>query len=277
MSDLPANDGNVVSLQSAQRERAGNDRRQKARNQEIEAAIRESRFEAWFQPVLSLPQRKSRYLHGVPYLAQQRGPAMQPSEWMRIAQKLGSAAAVDHFMLLQGLKLVRDLKRNGKPCGVIWRIGRASFQDAEQFEAMAEILKANVAVNGLFVCEVTLSDYKHLTNPELDRLFMLREAGYRICLGDCSDPVALSRTLKTRIFDMAALDAAALIQAGGFGVSAGAELSTTIEVIATGVASEADAIALIDFDVSLAQGPLFSPPRPLRRDLGAPGAPEGVA
>jgi hypothetical protein len=68
------------------------------------------------------------------------------------------------------------------------------------------------------------------------------------------------------------LEARAIIEGAAADISTGG-LEPGSEIIATNVLNEADAIALIDFEIGLALGPLFSPPRPLKRDLGASGAP----
>jgi hypothetical protein len=264
--------GNVVSLETAQRERAQQERRLKPRSQDTDAAIAEGRFEAWFQPVVTLPQRKTAYLLAVPHLAVSRGPALPREEWARAAARLGRASAADQQMLIQAIKLVRDLRRKGKPCAVIWHASRATLQDGQRFSEILDLLKANSALRDLVVCEIGLSDYRQLKAEETDRLFGLREAGCRLCLGGCTDLAAMAKALKSGIFSLAAVEARAIIEGAAADITTGG-LEPGSEIIATHVASEADAIALIDFEIGLALGPLFSPPRPLKRDLGASGAP----
>jgi cyclic-di-GMP phosphodiesterase TipF (flagellum assembly factor) len=264
--------GNVVSLETAQRERAQQERRLKPRSQETDKAIADGRFEAWFQPVVSLPLRKTSYLLAVPHLPVSRGGALPHGEWSRAAARLGRASAVDQQMLLQGIKLVRDLRRKEKPCAVIWQASRATLQDAQRFQEVLDLLRANSALRDLIVCEIAFSDYRQLKAVETERLFGLREAGCRLCLGGCTDLAAMTKALRTGVFGLAAVEARAIIDGAASDIAtSGLEPGT--EIIATGVSSEADAIALIDFEIGLALGPLFSPPRPLKRDLGASGAP----
>jgi hypothetical protein len=264
--------GNVVSLETAQRERAQQERRLKPRSQDMDAAIAEGRFEAWFQPVVTLPQRKTAYLLAVPHLAVSRGPALPREEWARAAARLGRASVADQQTLVQAIKLVRDLRRKGKPCAVIWHASRATLQDGQRFSEILDLLKANSALRDLVVCEISLSDYRQLKAEETDRLFGLRDAGCRLCLGGCADLVAMAKALKSGIFSLAAVEARAIIEGAAADISTGG-LEPGSEIIATNVLNEADAIALIDFEIGLALGPLFSPPRPLKRDLGASGAP----
>ncbi len=264
--------GNVVSLETAQRERAQQERRLKPRSQDTDAAIAEGRFEAWFQPVVTLPQRKTAYLLAVPHLTVSRGPALPREDWARAAARLGRASVADQQTLVQAIKLVRDLRRKGKPCAVIWHASRATLQDGPRFSEILDLLKANSALRDLVVCEIGLSDYRQLKAEETDRLFGLREAGCRLCLGGCTDLAAMAKALKSGIFSLAAVEARAIIEGAAADITTGG-LEPGSEIIATHVASEADAIALIDFEIGLALGPLFSPPRPLKRDLGASGAP----
>jgi cyclic-di-GMP phosphodiesterase TipF (flagellum assembly factor) len=146
------------------------------------------------------------------------------------------------------------------------------LQDAQRFQEILDLLRANSALRDLIVCEITLSDYRQLKAEETERLFGLREAGCRLCLGGCTDLAAMAKALRTGIFGLAAVEARAIIDGAASDIAtSGIEPGT--EIIATGVSSEADAIALIDFEIGLALGTLFSPPRPLKRDLGASGAP----
>lgn len=264
--------GNVVMLETAQRERAQQERRLKPRSQDTDAAIAEGRFEAWFQPVVTLPQRKTAYLLAVPHLAVSRGPALPHEEWARAAARLGRASAADQQILIQAIKLVRDLRRKEKPCAVIWHASRATLQDGQRFAEILDLLRANSALRDLVVCEIGLSDYRQLKTEETDRLFSLRETGCRLCLGGCNDLAAMAKALKSGIFSLAAVEARAIIEGAAADITTGG-LEPGSEIIATHVASEADAISLIDFEIGLALGPLFSPPRPLKRDLGASGAP----
>jgi hypothetical protein len=74
---------------------------------------------------------------------------------------------------------------------------------------------------------------------------------------------------------MVGADAAAIADPSGITNLRGSDM--VVEFMATNIASEDEAIALIDRDVALAQGPLFAPAKPLRRSGGAAIAPEGAA
>jgi EAL domain-containing protein (putative c-di-GMP-specific phosphodiesterase class I) len=178
-------------------------------------------------------------------------------------------------MLLDGIKLWRDLNRSQKECGIIWRLSRATLADEAMWSELDEVMKANRALGKSFVCEISLADYGKLSHAELDALFAVREAGFRLGLGQCTDARALANALKTGVFSMVGADAAAIADPSGITNLRGSDM--VVEFMATNIASEDEAIALIDRDVALAQGPLFAPAKPLRRSGGAAIAPEGAA
>jgi hypothetical protein len=74
---------------------------------------------------------------------------------------------------------------------------------------------------------------------------------------------------------MAGADVAAIAEPAGLTALRSGDVA--VEFVATGVAGEDHAISLIDRDVTLAQGPLFAPAKPLRRGGGKAVAPEGAA
>jgi cyclic-di-GMP phosphodiesterase TipF (flagellum assembly factor) len=268
----PAGENNVVQLD---RTRASQEKRSRQPLRDIEKALAEGRHDAWYQPVVSLPERRTRYLTGVPYLISEGEQPVAPDQWLKAAADLGHAPGIDRFMLLDGIKLWRDLNRSQKDCGIIWRPNRATLSDKAMWGQLIEVMKANRAVGKTFICEIGLAEYARLSHAELDALFAVREAGFQIGLGECADPRVLANALKSGVISMASADVTVFAEPNGITALRSGDLA--VEFIATGVADEDEAIALIDRDIRLAQGPLFAPARPLRRNGGNAIAPEGAA
>jgi cyclic-di-GMP phosphodiesterase TipF (flagellum assembly factor) len=264
--------GNVVQLDLS---RASQEKRTRQPLRDIHTALAEGHHDAWYQPVVSLPDRKTRYLTGLAYLLREGEQPVAPEHWLNAAVNLGKGPAIDRFMLLDGIKLWRDLNRSQKDCGIIWRLSRATLSDKAMWGQLIEVMKANRAVGKTFICEISLSDYSRLSHAEMDMLFAVREAGLRLGLGECEDARALGNALKTGVFSMASGDVAVFAEPNGVSSLHGGDVA--VEFIATGVTSEDEAIALIDRDIRLAQGPLFAPAKPLRRSSAAAIAPEGAA
>jgi cyclic-di-GMP phosphodiesterase TipF (flagellum assembly factor) len=268
----PSETGNVVQLDLT---RAVQDKRTRQPLRDIEKSISEGERDAWYQPVVSMPDRKTRYLAALPYLLREGEAPLGPEHWLAAAVKLGHGPSIDRFMLLDAIKLWRDLKRSQKDCGIIWQPSRPTLSDKTAWGQLIEVMKANRAVGKTFICEIPMAEYATLSHGELDALFAVREAGFRIGLGGCTDARTLAEALKTGVIGMVSADVAMFAEPNG--ITAVRNGEDGVEFIATGVASEDQAIALIDRDIRLAQGPLFAPAKPLRRDAGKAIAPEGAA
>jgi EAL domain-containing protein (putative c-di-GMP-specific phosphodiesterase class I) len=198
---------------------------------------------------------------------------LAPSAWLETPGAASGRPEVDRYMLLQAIKLRRDLARQEKPCGVIWSIGRQTLCDVTVWGEITQVLKANRALGASIICEVRLGDYADLRQAELDALFAIREAGFQLGLRECASLRDLTKAAKTGVFRFVSAEP---------GVIAGAAdipdlRSRDITFIGTGIDNEEDAIGLIDRDIRLAQGPLFAPAKPLRRSTGAAQAPDGAA
>ncbi len=261
-SEPPAESGNVVQLDPAARIRAQKEKRGRGSSPEIVEAIANGRYEAWYQPVLGLPDRKPRHLSGHAYLMVEGSNPLAPKYWLEAASNEGRLPEIDRYMLLQGIKLCRDLARQEKACGVFWRFNRATLADQAAWLQIIEVLRANKALSGLFVCEIRHADYNELRLAEMEALYAIKEAGFELCLADCTDLQGHAASARPGMFKYVSAATDVIVHAP----NGGAPISRDITCIATGVESEEDAISLIDRDVPLAQGPFLAPPKPLRRD-----------
>lgn len=261
--------GKVVLLDPAARARAAEDRRRVPTQQELSEAIGGNKLDAWFQPIVALPSRKTCFLEGVPYLHGEGAERLAPDIWLKSAARAGLAGKVDRQMLLHCLRLARELRRTEKPVGVLWRFSRHMLSDLPVWSEVADILKSNQAVNGAFLCEIDLRDYASLGHEEMERLRLLREYGFKLSVWAGRDVSGLLGAIRSGLFAQARADISNFLP-GRYGEppelaalqESGRKLS--VELSASGIESEDEAIALIDRDVVLAQGGLFAPARPLR-------------
>ena len=267
-----AESGNVVQLDPVARIRAQKERRGRGSSPEILEAIANGRYEAWYQPVLGLPDRKPRHLSGHVYLMVEGSNPLAPQYWIEAAANEGRLPEIDRFMLLQGIKLCRDLARQEKTCGVFWRFNRATLADKAAWLQIIDVLRANRALSGLFVCEISHADYNDLRPAEIESLYAIKEAGFELCLANCTDLQGYAASARPGLFKYVSAEPDVIVRT----LDGGDPQTRDIACIATGVAREEDAIALIDRDVRLAQGPFLAPPKPLRRDGNGDQAANGA-
>lgn len=259
--DLASADGKVVALHPASRSGVLQEKRIRLTQAQLEDCVRQNGVVAWYQTVVSLPGRRTKYLQAQTYLDCGAGTPIAAAGWLKSAVKAGLGAEIDRQMVLHSIRTARDLRRGEKSCGVIWSFGIASLRNGETWKETANLLKANRSLGQGFVCQISLADYGQLGHDEMDRLHLLREYGLRLGLGQCNDPQMLTNALRNGIFSLVSAEAGMLARTK---LMAEPVSMAPVEYIATGVATEETAIALIDHDITFAQGPLFSLPKPLR-------------
>lgn len=235
-------------------------------------ALDSDAIQAWFQPVVTLPGRKTRFLEAVPYLAAEGGAAGR-----RIEPGYANDPEIDRRMLVQSLTLLRELDRAERALGVIWPVHAPLLADRAAFGAVERILETNSVFARQLIARIDHRDHAGLDAGQRDRLHRLRELGFTLALGNSPLPPGDSAVVASGLFGILFVDAARLVAgslAAGAGRPALVPTGAEVEIIACGVTAEEQAMTLIDLDVLLAQGEFFSPPRPRRRPGAAAQAAE---
>ncbi|MEC9343920.1 MAG: EAL domain-containing protein [Pseudomonadota bacterium] len=251
-------------------------------------ALEKNAIEAWFQPIVSLPGRKTRFFEAVAYLVEEpdedeeeeeEGEAGEgrPEGGRAIEPAYAAAPEIDRRMLLQSLKLLRELDRGDKHAGVIWRLHEAALGDGHAFAGIERILDANAALGGRLIVRIEHRDWVSLDAAQTDRLHRLREMGFTLAIANCPDIAKVREAVRSSLFVMVILDVGRIIADAGSEQPihrkiAGEDGRPEVEIVSSGVEDELQAMALIDRDVLLAQGAFFSGPRPMRRAAGSKGA-----
>lgn len=241
---------------------------------DIEKALQNGKLAAWFLPIVSLPERATQYLQAIAYLAvgEQEPAAMQ--NWFSQARRRGLVGEIDAQMLEQCIRLARQLKRSGKKAVVICRVNRDTLSRAEWRKPLLKMLDANTTIHNRLVVEIGLSDFLKLKQEAREQLAEIRQSGYSLLLAECGDLAELRRAAESGLFDLISVDSGLIVAGGAAGgmahlASVREKLGKNAAIIAAGVETEDIAIEMIDNDILLAQGPLFSHARPLKENLSA--------
>ena len=252
-------------------------------------ALEKGLVEAWFQPVVTLPGRKTRMLEAVAHVSnlQQvsngQGSARSVSADQPTSVQLqgyGShAGEIDHLMLTSAVRLARKLDREDRGCTILWRMAVNTIRDPAAFDACMVTLKNSSPGPRLIKPLIEWRNFRNLDAAGLDHMHGLAEAGYRLAVSNCPSPQRMREVLDSGLFDMVMVDAELLTSeseawrealtmpiAGRTGRGRNAASMAEHEIIATNVDTEIQVMALIDNDILLAQGDLFSAPKRLRDD-----------
>jgi diguanylate cyclase (GGDEF)-like protein len=239
--------------------------------QELRGVVEREELSLVYQPVVCLPEGRP---VGVEALVRWRHPTLgqvSPAEFVPIAEEFGLIARVDRWVLHQACHQLSRWMADGHDPWLSVNISIRELHLPGYVRQVVEILRAHRVPPDRLVLEVTEHSVAVDVAEVVDRLAALRAEGIRIALDDLGAgysslgqlgelPVDLVKIDKHLVLEPArepARPAAPLVQAV---VTLGHQLG--LEVIAEGVASQAQREIVEAAGCRLAQGELFGPPMP---------------
>ncbi len=263
---------------------------------QIREAIGANRVALYLQPIVSLPQRKVRYYEAMAGLRTDRGDLVPPAALLPLVEAAGLTAQVDQAMLMRGVQASRRLSIKNRDAGLFCRVAAATLVDPAVFPQFLEFAEANRAMAPGFVFAFSHAAYRAMGSKEAEGLGALAACGFRFLLDGVGDLRLEARDLADRGFRFIKapasllLNRSAALAANIDPAELGAYLNGFgIDLIAERIERESVVVDLLDCEVKLGQGGLFSPPRLARADVPketeqpathetpvAPNAPESV-
>ncbi|MEN0041476.1 MAG: EAL domain-containing protein [Pseudomonadota bacterium] len=200
---------------------------------------------------------------------------MPQTEFIRMAEGGGLMPLIDKKILFMSVRMLRALGGEQHNMGLVCNLSRQTLSDDRVFAQVHAFLDANRKLTKAVILELSQRGYREMKRTERYRLGQLVDLGYRLSLGDVADLTIDPAALAAQGFHYMTVEAAILLHGDmddGTGVIPAQSLASRmaqhgITVVATQVDRENQALSVIDADVTLSQGLLFSPPRPVKREL----------
>jgi len=240
----------------------------------IRGTVESSRIDLFLQPIVTLPQRKVRYYEATTRLCTDSGDHLLPEDYLGHAEAAGLMPTIDNALVFRCVQVVRRLLIRNRDIGLFCAISGDTLVDAEFFPQISDFMQANRALSASLVFELTQSAVRGMGPMEHESLAALADLGFRFCLDGMVDLRIEPRELADRGFRFAKAPASLLLNRAGPAASDihPADFSDLlgrfgIDLIADRIDSEGIVVDLLDFDVRLGQGALFSPPRPVKADV----------
>jgi cyclic-di-GMP phosphodiesterase TipF (flagellum assembly factor) len=240
----------------------------------VRKSLEENRVDLYLQPVVSLPQRRTRYYEALTRLRDSGGDIIMPASYLQAAETAGIMPMIDNLLLFRCVKVMRRLVERNREIGVFCNISAPSLLDAEFFPQFLEFMKQNEELSDALIFEFSQSTVNGAGPLELESLAMLRDLGFSFSMDHVSSLDIDYQSLADRGFRFLKVDARTMIDGMG---NAGAQIHSAdlkallsrfgLQLIAEKVETERDVVTLLDFDVGLAQGYLFSEPRLVREEI----------
>ncbi|MBL4727751.1 MAG: EAL domain-containing protein, partial [Rhizobiaceae bacterium] len=238
---------------------------------EFEDHLDEGELQLYLQPVLTLPDREVTHYEAFARFDLGDGRVIKCSDFLVQAEQTGAIVELDRQILIKIIQLLRDLRRDGVEPGIFWNLSATSLDDEEFFNEILEILKANLVICPQILIEISQDRYQKLGLSKLRMLSSLRDLGVGLSIDNCDDLILLQRLIKSTAFSFIKIPITTLIgydgenhELNGVKIAHQANENRT-RLIATHVEKDIHVMELIDQDILMVQGDLFSEPRPAKR------------
>lgn len=243
----------------------------------IRSSLEEDRADLYLQPIVTLPQRRTRFYEGLTRLRGPQGQLIMPADYTRVAEPAGMMSTVDNLLLLRCVHVVRQLRERGDMTAVFCNMSAHSIMDSNFFDQFIAFMEQNKDLSSQLIIELSQDTLARLGELEQKNLMSLSMLGFRF---------SLDRVTSLK-FDMPRLKASgfcfikvpAMLLLGRNDGHANADIHPSdlgellgrydIELIAEHIEDEGTVRHVQDFDVSCAQGYLFGHPRPVDMNAAA--------
>ena len=243
----------------------------------IRSSLEEDRAELYLQPIVTLPQRRTRFYEGLTRLRGPEGQMIMPADYTRVAEPAGMMSTVDNLLLLRCVHVVRQLRERGDMTAVFCNMSAHSIMDSSFFDQFISFMEQNKDLSSQLIIELSQATLARLGEPEQKNLMSLSMLGFRFSLDRVTSLKFDMPHLKA--FGFGFIKVPAMLLLGRNDGHANADIHPSdlgellgrydIELIAEHIEDEGTVRHVQDFDVSCAQGYLFGHPRPVDMTVAA--------
>ncbi len=249
----------------------------------ISTALSEGRLEVHLQPIVSLPQRRTRGYEALARLRLDENTLLLPHEFTETVEARGFGPTLDALVLTRALAIARHLGSKDGGIFVSCNFSAATWGSSRALAALTRILDKYRDHAAHLVIEMPQAVFRALDPTSLGLLGAMSANGVRFALDHLTDLRFDARALFDRGVRFIKAPAA-LLQAHAEGrvpsdIAAGdlAAMLTRVSIVlvAEGVEDNPLAADMIELGVTMGQGQAFSPPRPVKPEVFA--EPEAAA
>jgi len=235
----------------------------------LEDAIRRDRVDMALQPIVSLPQRKTRYYEALCRIRTDDGAHIPAGRFIELAERLGLVTAIDNVLLFRCVQLVRDAVRRHRLVGFFANVSVDTLRDDDFMTQFVEFVAGAPDLASRLVFEIGATDFREAGETLWPPLERLASFGFRFSVDRTGNLASLDvAELERRFVRFVKIDAATLISETRDPESAAGLLAikrrldeSAIDLIVDRIETEPQLVELLDLPVDFGQGLLFGEPR----------------
>lgn len=270
----------ALAAERAEAARQAEERAAAERAAVIGAALSEGKVEVHLQPIVQLPQRRTRGYEALVRLRLDENTLLLPHEFLSVIEERGFGPTLDALVLTRALAIARHLGSKEGDLFVSCNFSTATWSSSKALATLSRILDKYREHTGHLIIEMPQSVFRGLDPTSLGLLGAMSANGVRFALDQLVDlrldPVSLfdrgirfvkapaallMEHAESQASDIAAGDLSALLA------------RASVVLIADQVEDDPTVADMIDLGVMMGQGLVFSPPRPVKPDVFAEPAP----
>ncbi len=241
---------------------------------QIRRSIDSNRTELYLQPIMMLPRRRVRYYEALTRLKNEAGQIMLPQDYIQLAESSGMMPVIDNVMLFRSVQVLRRLEKRSSARGVFCNISVHSLLDPEFFSEFSAFLEQNTELADSMFFEFSQSVIDNCGSAELESLAALNALGFCFSLDRVTNLDVDFQKLHGQGFRTIKISADIFLHGMA---EAGARIHPAdmtsylerfgMQLIVEKIEDETSLAAVLDHNVRLGQGYLFSEPRPVRPEV----------
>jgi cyclic-di-GMP phosphodiesterase TipF (flagellum assembly factor) len=271
----------AIMAQQIEAARIEEKRRADERAAVISQALSAGKVEVHLQPIVQLPQRRTRGYEALVRLRLDENTLLLPEDFLTVVEERGFGPTLDALMLTRALAIARHVGAKEGQLFVSCNFSAATWSSSKALATLSRILDKYREHSGHLVVEIPQRVFRALDPASLGLLGAMSANGVRFALDQLLDlrldPAALfergirfvkapAAMLQAEMSDNPSLDIAA-------GDLAAMLARASVSLIADEVEDDPTVADMLELGISYAQGPVFSPPRPVRPEVFAEPAP----
>lgn len=234
----------------------------------VQAAVKQDRIDLFMQPIVALPQRKTRFYEMFSRIRIKQDVYLPAERYIEVAIRQDLAPSIDNLLLLRSLQLVRDSADS--PAGAFFcNITSLTLNDPKFMGDLVEFIAQNRDLAPRLVFELGQRDLATMNAETLPVLEGLSRLGCRFSMDRVKSVSFDYAQLEVRRVRFIKVDAELLMRelkdSGGLRrlKRIKAELDTNgIDLIVEKIESEKQLLELLDLEIDYGQGYLFGKPVP---------------
>ena len=242
--------------------------------EEIRQSVEANKIELYLQPIMMLPRRRVRYYEALTRLKNDVGQVMLPQDYIHLAESSGMMPVIDNVMLFRAVQVLRRLEKRSSARGVFCNISVHSLLDPEFFREFSGFLDQNSELAESMFFEFSQSVIDNCGPVEMESLAALTGLGFRFSLDQVTNLDVDFQKLHGHGFRTVKIAAETFLHGMA---EAGARIHSAdmtsylerfgMQLIVEKIEDEASLAAVLENNVRLGQGYLFSEPRPVRPEV----------